>query len=194
MLSISSQESHCLNVESNFVKSLSNHDTLKFDHLDEFSRALMPIHITEEERIRKEHAEYIRLMERLITINLCPRPMENANTIIKSLPLSLILIQHNDSQREDIDIVTNTDELLPPGFENDDSEGEIDVLEELRVDNSISNSENNPRGEFDISTNVEDNDYFPFTWVIYICLPYLIYSEVFLLLLSAESEDTIFDP
>nr|GFD21493.1 reverse transcriptase domain-containing protein [Tanacetum cinerariifolium] len=30
-------ESHCLNVESNFVESLSNHDTLKFDHLEEFS-------------------------------------------------------------------------------------------------------------------------------------------------------------
>nr|GEY80464.1 reverse transcriptase domain-containing protein [Tanacetum cinerariifolium] len=39
-------ESH---VESNFVESLSNHDTLKFDHLDEFSRPLMPVRITEEE-------------------------------------------------------------------------------------------------------------------------------------------------
>nr|GEX52025.1 uncharacterized mitochondrial protein AtMg00810-like [Tanacetum cinerariifolium] len=38
---------------------------------------------------------------------------------------------------EEIDIVTNTNELLPPGFENDDSEGEIDVVEELHVDNSI---------------------------------------------------------
>nr|GFC47143.1 reverse transcriptase domain-containing protein [Tanacetum cinerariifolium] len=50
-------ESH---VESNFVESLSNHDSLKFDHLEEFSRTLMPIHIAEEERIRREHAEYIR--------------------------------------------------------------------------------------------------------------------------------------
>nr|GEY54443.1 hypothetical protein [Tanacetum cinerariifolium] len=46
-------ESH---VETNFVESLSNHDTLKFDHLEEFSRALIPIHIAEEERIRKAHA------------------------------------------------------------------------------------------------------------------------------------------
>nr|GFB98149.1 hypothetical protein [Tanacetum cinerariifolium] len=65
-------ESHCSNVESNFVESLSNHDTLKFDHLEEFSRALMPIHIAEEERIRREHTEYISLMERLITINPYP--------------------------------------------------------------------------------------------------------------------------
>nr|GEV68309.1 reverse transcriptase domain-containing protein [Tanacetum cinerariifolium] len=105
-------ESH---VESNFVKSLSNHDTLKFDHLEEFSGPLMPIHIAEEERIRREH--------------------------------------DNDSQREEIDSVTNTDELLPPGFENDDSEGEIDVVEELHVDNSISNSKNelsdNEASDFD---------------------------------------------
>nr|GEV94509.1 reverse transcriptase domain-containing protein [Tanacetum cinerariifolium] len=135
-------ESHCLNVESNFVETLSNHDTLKFDHLDEFSGALMPIHIAEEEQIRKEHAEYISLMERLITINPCPRPTVNANTIVESLSSSLIPVQDNDSQREEIDIVTDMDELLPPGLENDDTEGEIYVLKELRVDNSISNSEN----------------------------------------------------
>nr|GEW77032.1 hypothetical protein [Tanacetum cinerariifolium] len=234
-------ESH---VESNFVESLYNHDTLKFDHLEEIFGPVMPIHIAEEERIRREHAEYISLMERLITINPCPRPTVNANTNVESLPSSLIPDQDNDSQREDIDIVTNTDELLPPGFENDDSEGEIDVVEELHVDNSISNSENqlsdneasdfdnpsfprpppeppdaefdlepdageeisvvmndndkleclDPRDEIDVSTNNEDDDYFPFMFVIRIFLPYLIYSEVFPFLLSAESEDTIFDP
>nr|GEW78986.1 hypothetical protein [Tanacetum cinerariifolium] len=135
-------ESHCLNVESNFVESLSNHDTLKFDHLEEFSGALMPIRIAKEERIRREHAEYISLMERFITINPCPRLMENSNMIVESLSSSLILVQDNDSQREEIDIITDTDELLPPGFENDDSEGEIYVLKELHIDNSIPNSEN----------------------------------------------------
>nr|GEY93808.1 reverse transcriptase domain-containing protein [Tanacetum cinerariifolium] len=48
----------------------------------------------------------------------------------------------NYSQTEEIDIVTDTDELLPPGFENDDSEGEIDVVDGLHVDNSILNSKN----------------------------------------------------
>nr|GEW02986.1 reverse transcriptase domain-containing protein [Tanacetum cinerariifolium] len=108
-------ESH---VESNFVESLSNHD-----HLEEFSGPLMSIRIAEEERIRREHAEYISHME-----------------------------------MEEIDIVTGTDELLPLGFENDDSEGEIDVIEELHVDNSISNSEN------ELSDNEEsdfDNPSFP---------------------------------
>nr|GEW76348.1 hypothetical protein [Tanacetum cinerariifolium] len=112
----------------------------------------MPIHIAEEERIRREHAEYISRMEMLFTINPHPRPTVNANTNVESFPSSLIPVQDNDSQREEIDIVTNTDELLPPGFENDDSKGEIDVFEELHVDNSISNSEN------ELSNN-EDSDF-----------------------------------
>nr|GEZ93756.1 hypothetical protein [Tanacetum cinerariifolium] len=96
-------------------------------------------HNAEEERIKREHAEYISRMEMLFTINPRPRPMVNANTIVESFPSSLIPIQDNDSQREEIDIVTNTDELLPPGIENDDdSEGEINVVEELHVFNSIS--------------------------------------------------------
>nr|GFC83508.1 hypothetical protein [Tanacetum cinerariifolium] len=35
-----------------------------------------------------------------------------------------------------IDIITNTDDVLPPGVKNDDdSEGEVNDVEELRVDN-----------------------------------------------------------
>nr|GFB27293.1 hypothetical protein [Tanacetum cinerariifolium] len=45
--------------ESNSDESTSSHDTVKFDNLDEFSRPLIPIHIVEEERIRREHADYI---------------------------------------------------------------------------------------------------------------------------------------
>nr|GEZ31733.1 hypothetical protein [Tanacetum cinerariifolium] len=131
-------ESH---VESNFVKSTSNHDTVKFDNLDEFSGPLIPIHIAEEERIRREHADYINRMEMLFTINPRPHPLVNANINVKSIPSSLIPIQDNDSQREEIDIVTSTDDVLPPGVENDDSDGKVDVVDELRVDNSITNSE-----------------------------------------------------
>nr|GEV74673.1 hypothetical protein [Tanacetum cinerariifolium] len=49
-------------------------------------------------------------------------------------------------------------------------------------------------GEIDVFANVEDDDYFPFIFVIRIFLPYLIYLEVSPLLLSTGSEDTIFDP
>nr|GEX87120.1 hypothetical protein [Tanacetum cinerariifolium] len=108
----------------------------------------------DEQRIRREHAEYISHMEMLFTISPRPRPMVNANTNVESIPSSLIPIQDNDSQREEIDIVTNTNDVLPPGVENDDdSDGEIDVVEELHVDKSISNAENelsdNEESDFD---------------------------------------------
>nr|GEX97375.1 hypothetical protein [Tanacetum cinerariifolium] len=117
---------HCFHAESDFVESLSNRDTLI------------------DSSLKREHAEYISLMERLFTINPCPRLMENSNTIVETLPTSPILIEDSDSQREKIDIFTGTDELLPPSTKSDDydSEGEINVLEELLVDDSISLPEN----------------------------------------------------
>nr|GEY78463.1 reverse transcriptase domain-containing protein [Tanacetum cinerariifolium] len=192
-------ESH---VESNFVESLSNHDTAKFDNLEEFSGPLIPIHIAEEERIRREHAEYISRMEMLFSINPHPRPTMNANMIVESIPSSLIPVQDNDSQREEIDIVTDTDDVLPPGFENDDSDGEVDVVDDLKPPDAnfdfeldardeISVMMNvefeclNPRVEFDIC-NDENDGYSSFMFVIYV--------DVFSFLLSADSEDTIFDP
>nr|GFA90504.1 hypothetical protein [Tanacetum cinerariifolium] len=111
-------------VESNSVESRSNHDTMKIDNFDEFFGPFIPIHIAEEERIRKEHADYINRMEMLFTISF----------------------------NEEIDVVTETDDVLPPGVENDDSDGEVDAVDDLRVDNSISNSEH----EFSES---EDSDF-----------------------------------
>nr|GEX10750.1 hypothetical protein [Tanacetum cinerariifolium] len=229
-------ESH---VESNFVEPLSTHDALidssqRFDNLDEFSGPLIPIHIAEEERIRREHADYISRMEMLFTINPRPHPTVNAYTIVESLTSLPILVQDNDSQWEEIDIVTKTDDVLPPGVENDDSDGEVDAVDDLHVDNFVSNSKHeysddeasdfdnpsvplppskppdeeldfeidfgdeflvvrntivkfeclDPRVEFDVCN--DDDDYFSFMFVIY--------SKVFSFLLSAESEDTIFDP
>nr|GEX38711.1 hypothetical protein [Tanacetum cinerariifolium] len=128
-------------VESNFVESTSNHDTVKIDNIDEFFGPFIPIHIAEEERIKREHADYINRMEMLFTINPHPHPPVNANTNVESIPLLHIPVQDGDSQREEIDIITSTDDVLPPGVENDDSDGEVDVVDDLRVDNSILNSE-----------------------------------------------------
>nr|GEU78646.1 hypothetical protein [Tanacetum cinerariifolium] len=200
--------------------------SLKFDYLEEFAGELMPT-----------------------AINSCPRPLENfhANKIVETLLTSPISIEDNDSQREEIDIFTGMDDLLPPDIESDnyDSEGDIHFLEELLVNDSIPENESfdfdhqndplfprppsepsdvefffdfepnsgevisavinnidelnedecfDPGGEINIFANVEDDDYFPFIFVIRIFLPYLIYPEVSPLLLSAGSEDTIFDP
>nr|GEX16675.1 hypothetical protein [Tanacetum cinerariifolium] len=92
-------------------------------------------------------------MKMLFTINPCPRLMENANTIVETLPSSPIPVQDGDSQREDIDIFTSTDELLPPSIESDDDNSEEDIhfLEELLSDDFISIPENE-------SSNFDNHD------------------------------------
>nr|GEY31023.1 hypothetical protein [Tanacetum cinerariifolium] len=216
-------ESHYFNAEADLIESLSNHNTLfdsslKFDYLEEFSGEFMPTNIVNEERIRREHEEYISLMEKLLAINSFPR-------------------------MEEIDIFNGTDDLLPPGIESDDydSEGDFHFLEELLGNDTPSLSKNessnfdhhddpsfprpppeppdvefyfdlepdseevisdelnedecfDPGGEINVFTNVKDDDYFPFIFVIRIFLPYLVFPEVSPLLLSVGSEDTIFDP
>nr|GEY16276.1 hypothetical protein [Tanacetum cinerariifolium]GFA08359.1 hypothetical protein [Tanacetum cinerariifolium] len=135
---------------------------------------------------------------------------EIANTIIESIPLLPILVQDGNSQQEEIDIVTETDDVLPPSIENfaDDPEGDISFLEELLIDDFIlshesfdSSFEDNlliPRpppelpdvetdaGE-EIAVVMIDTDKFDDDYQIFM------FDKVFSLLF-AESEDTIFDP
>nr|GEV97958.1 hypothetical protein [Tanacetum cinerariifolium] len=207
----------------------------KFDNLDEFFGPLIPIHIAKEERIRREHADYISRMEMLFTINPRLHPTVNANTNVECLLSSCIPIQDNDSQREEIDIITSTDDVLPPGVENDDdSDGEVDAVDDLRVDNSISSSKHeyseseesnfdNPSvplpppepqdKEFNFDIDFGDEiSVVRNTIVKFECLNLRVKFDVFndknddlsyfmfvifakvVSFLSAESEDTIFDP
>nr|GEX29458.1 hypothetical protein [Tanacetum cinerariifolium] len=76
-------------------------------------------HNADEERIKREDVEYISRVEMLFTINPRPRPTVNANTIIESLSSLPNPVQDGDSQREEIDIVTETDDVLPSSVEND---------------------------------------------------------------------------
>nr|GFB31793.1 hypothetical protein [Tanacetum cinerariifolium] len=139
----------------------------------------------------------------------------------------------NDSLLKEVDLFLS-DNSIPPGIENDNPEGDVRFLEELLIDDSILSDANfeenqsisrppqeppddnfdlepevisvvmkdidepdehfNPGGEIFVSTNNEDVDYFPSMFVIRIFLPYLIFPKISSLLLSAESEDTIFDP
>nr|GEV70789.1 hypothetical protein [Tanacetum cinerariifolium] len=213
-------ESH---VESNSVESTSNHDTVKFYNLDEFSGPLIPNHIIEEERIRREHADYINRMEMLFTINPRPRPLVNANTNVEYIPSLPIPVQDNDSQREEIDIITSMDDVLPPGVENDDdSDGEVDAVDALRIDNSITNSEHEyseseesdfdnpsvplpplepPDEEFDFEIDFGDEISVVIDKLEGIDAKvefennyyFFMFDKVFSLL-SVESEDTIFNP
>nr|GEU42134.1 hypothetical protein [Tanacetum cinerariifolium] len=74
--------------------------------------------------------EEIRLVENFSYDNSSPRPPEELNaeiadTILESLSLSLIPVEDNDSYMEEIDLFLATDDLMPPGIENDnyDSKG-----------------------------------------------------------------------
>nr|GEY10297.1 hypothetical protein [Tanacetum cinerariifolium] len=175
---------HCFNVESYFVESLLNRDTFidsssKFDFSGELA------HVNPEiSEFDFDFVEEIHLIENLL---------------------------------EEIDIVTKMDDVLPPGIENsaNDPEGDIRFLEELLIDDSIhshessdSNFEDNPSvplpppkppdEEFDFGDEIsividklecidakvefENDNYSSF-----------MFAKVFSLL-SAKSEDTIFDP
>nr|GEW33584.1 hypothetical protein [Tanacetum cinerariifolium] len=154
---ISSDEidSHYFNAESDLIESLLNQNNLidsspKFDFLlKEFSGDLTHINLILPEIKEADFyfEEEIHLIENLLYDNSSPRSPKELNAeitdmIVESLPSSLIPVQDNDSQREEIDIVSDTDELIPPGFENDDSEEDIHFLEELLADDSIPLPEN----------------------------------------------------
>nr|GEV25083.1 hypothetical protein [Tanacetum cinerariifolium] len=269
-------ESHCFNVEFNFVESLLNRDTfIDFSSKFDFSGELAHIKL-EIPKSDFDFEEEIRLIENLLYDNSFPRPPEELNakiadTIIESIPLLPIPVLDGNSQQEEIDIVTETDDVLPQSVENndddssddpllgeadlflsdnsipsgienvaDDPEGNVCFLAELLINDSIlshesydSNFEDNPSiprpppeppdvefffdlkpdviaeeisdklnedkyfepgREINVSTKIEDDDYFPFMFVIQFFLPYFIFPEISPLLLSAESEDTIFDP
>nr|GEU69947.1 hypothetical protein [Tanacetum cinerariifolium] len=134
-------ESH---VESNFDALIDS--SQKIDYLEEFSGELAHIN-PEITKSNFDFEEEIRLIENLIYDNSSPRPPEELNaevvdTIIESLSLLPIPVLDGKSQREEIDIVTETDDVLPPSVENDDdSEEDIHFLEELLSDNSISLTE-----------------------------------------------------
>nr|GFA60439.1 hypothetical protein [Tanacetum cinerariifolium] len=128
-------------VEFNSDESTSNHDIVKFDYLDEFYGPFIPIHILKEGRIRKEHADYINQMEMLFTINPRPHHPMNANTNVEFFSSIPIPIQDSDPRQEEIDVVSIIDDVLTPRVDNNDSDEEVDIVVDLRVDNFISNSE-----------------------------------------------------
>nr|GEY07910.1 hypothetical protein [Tanacetum cinerariifolium] len=112
----------------------------------------------------------------------------------------------NDLLLEEVNLFLS-DDSIPPGIENvaDDPEGDIqppddnfdlepEVTSAVMEDIDEPDEYFNPGGEIFVSTNNEDVDYFPFMFVIRIFLSYLILPEISPLFLSAESEDTIFDP
>nr|GFB17798.1 hypothetical protein [Tanacetum cinerariifolium] len=136
---------HCFNVEYDFVESLLNRDTFidsssKFDFSGELA------HVNPEiPKSDFDFEEEIRLIESLLYDNSSLRPSEELNaeiadTIVESIPLLHIPVQDGDSQMEEIDVVTSTDDVLPPSIENDDDSSNNSLLKEADLflsDNSI---------------------------------------------------------
>nr|GEX64360.1 retrotransposon protein, putative, Ty1-copia subclass [Tanacetum cinerariifolium] len=199
---------HYFNVESNLIESLLNRDNLfdsspKFDFfLKEFSGELTHINpilpgIKEadfdlEEEIRLvenlfiESDDYdsegdIHFLEELLVDDSIPLPEnESSNFDHHNDPL----FRRPPPEPPDVEVI----------FDFEPNSGELISAVKKNIDERIKDECFEPGGEINVFANVEDDDYFPFIFVIRIFLPYLIYSEVSPLLLSAGSEDTIFDP
>nr|GEY55195.1 hypothetical protein [Tanacetum cinerariifolium] len=123
------------NDKINSNESTSNHDAVKRDYLDEFSGPFIPIHILEEERTKREHADYINRMEMLFTINSRPHNLTNNITNVESFSSLPIPNQESDHHQEEIDVISVTNDVLPPS--DDDSDEEVDDVGDVRVDNVI---------------------------------------------------------
>nr|GEX33355.1 hypothetical protein [Tanacetum cinerariifolium] len=110
----------------------------------------------------------------------------------ESIPLLPIPVQDGNSQQEEINIVIETDDVLPSSNDNDDDydpllgeaglflfddlippeppdynfDLEPEVISAVMEDIDEPNEHFNPGGEIFVSTNNEDVDYFPFMFVI----------------------------
>ncbi|GJU03633.1 putative reverse transcriptase domain-containing protein [Tanacetum coccineum] len=148
---------HYFNVESNLIESLLNHDILidsspKFDYLlEEFSGELAHIDPVPSgiEKSDFDLEEEICFIENLLYDRSSPRPpkelnLEIADTILKSLSPSSILVEDSDSHMEEINLFLATYDSMPPGIKDDDydSEGDIRFLEELLNNDSLPLPEN----------------------------------------------------
>nr|GFB16993.1 hypothetical protein [Tanacetum cinerariifolium] len=164
-------------------------------------------------------------MEMLFTINPRPHNPTNDNTNVESFSSFQIPNQESEPRLEEIDVVSETNDVLPPS--DDDSDDDVDVVGSLRVDNVIQDSENEysesedsdldnsllplpppepPHKEFDFEIDFEKEISVMRNLIVkFECIDagmkfdvFNVENDVFKIimfsLLSAESEDTIFDP
>nr|GEZ02995.1 hypothetical protein [Tanacetum cinerariifolium] len=133
-------------VESNSDESTSNHNTVKFDYLDEFYGPFIPIHILEEERIRREHADYINRIEIdprqeeidvvVITNDVLPPRVENEDSDEEVDAVDVLRVdsftqnsEHEYSESEDSDFDNPPVPLPPP--EPPDKEFDLEMKFQL---------------------------------------------------------------
>nr|GEY30729.1 hypothetical protein [Tanacetum cinerariifolium] len=107
-----------------YSNPLFNVDEINFDEIDPYRF-----------NVKSDFVE--SLSNRDTLIDSSPKFIFSRNFL--TLPTSPIPLEDSESQREEIDIFTGTDELLPLSIERDDydSKGDINVLEVLFVDDFI---------------------------------------------------------
>nr|GEZ54950.1 hypothetical protein [Tanacetum cinerariifolium] len=164
---------HYFNAESNLIESLSNHDTLfdsfsKFDYLEEISGELMPSSIVDVERIKREHEEYISIesddYDSKGDIHFLDELLVNYYISLPLLENESSNFDHHDDpsfsrpppEPPDVefffDFEPNSRKLISAMINN---------IDELNEDECF-----DPGGEINVFENVEDDDYFPFIFVI----------------------------
>nr|GFB61323.1 hypothetical protein [Tanacetum cinerariifolium] len=146
-------DQHSFHAKSDLIGSMPNHDSsvtisAKIDSLfDEFAseltllKSILPGIDETDCHPEKE----IRFAKRLLYDNSSPRPPEEivsdiSNANIESFSPSHIPNKDSDSHIEEIDLSFNPDDPMPPGIEDDDddSERDISILEELLNNYSLS--------------------------------------------------------
>ncbi|GKE49735.1 hypothetical protein Tco_1480993 [Tanacetum coccineum] len=145
----------------------------------------------------------------LLCGNSSSRSPKNSHTIIESLPTSTTLVEDSDSNREEIDIFSRPDDLIPPGIESDFDSKEDNLLNDdsipeyerltfimepdvpvIKNVDELNEDECFDPGGGEINVEVDDS----FTFVTRTFLPYLTYPKVSSLLSSTKNEDTILTP
>ncbi|GKD24876.1 hypothetical protein Tco_1231090 [Tanacetum coccineum] len=111
--------------------------------IEEFTGKLAPIDPIPPGIVEADPEEDIRLIEKLLNNDSFPHSLEELNfeipdAIIESFSPSPIPVEDSDSLMEEIDIFLAPDDLIPPGIENDDSEGDVLFLAELLNNDYIS--------------------------------------------------------
>nr|GFA27270.1 hypothetical protein [Tanacetum cinerariifolium] len=192
---------HFFNDESDLIKSMLNNDSSiiipsKIDSLfDEFAGELILLKsIPPGINVTDCHPEEeIHFTKRLLYDNSSPRPPEefvsdNSNADIKSSSPSPILIKDSDSHMEQIDLSLNPVEPNSRDFAKDVVEN-ISLTKEPQVLTVLPT-----HTTLQLNLKFHPSSESLFAYVVWIFLPYLVYSVVPYYLLSLRNEYIIFDP
>nr|GFB71939.1 hypothetical protein [Tanacetum cinerariifolium] len=133
--------------------------------------------------------EEIYFSKRLLYDNSSPRPPEefvsaNSDAAIKSFSPSPISIKDSDSLMEEMDLFCTLDYPMQPGIEDKDVVEDISSTKEPPVLNTLPT-----HPTLQLNMKFQPSSEYLFAYVVWIFLPFLVYSVVPCYLLSLRNED-----